>query len=91
MIDASFTQRYHETWRTAFNKGSSLPEELDRNHMLHTRQRKRALLEDAAFDLSKASMPLLAAQNKVTLEAATFADGVRAAIAWLERRAKETQ
>lgn len=89
MIDEEYARRYRETWDLAFTRGSSMPEELDRARMLNTRQRRRELLESASRDLSEAALPRLADKIKVPLEAATFADGVRAAIAWIDSLAKD--
>lgn len=89
-IDEDYARRYRETWDKALRRGTSLPEELDREHMLLTRQRRRALIEDLAFDLGEVPPHILAAHVPVALEIATFTDGVRAVIEWLERKAKES-
>jgi hypothetical protein len=91
MIDREFAERYRATWDKAFKRGSSMPEELDREHMLLTKERKRALIQDLSFELGETPVHLLAAQSRVALEAATFTDGVQAAIVWLENRAKENR
>lgn len=89
MIDAEFAERYKETWEKAFLRGSSIPEELDRAHMLLTKERKRALIEGILVGLAGEQPQVLAARIGVPLESATFSDGVRAAIAWMQRQAKE--
>lgn len=89
MIDKDFSKRYSEVWEIAYKRGSSLPEELDREHMLLTRDRKRALVEGMLVGLAGEQPHVLAARIQVRLEDATFLDGVRAAIAWMQQHAKE--
>lgn len=88
-LDAEFARQYQETWERALMRGSSIPEELDRAHMLLTKERKRALIEGMLVGLAGEQPQVLAARIGVALESATFADGVRAAIAWMQRQAKE--
>jgi len=89
MIDEETARRYRETWEQAFKRGASLPEELDRAHMLLTKARKRALVVGLLNEASQVQPQVLAAGIGVRLEDATFADGVRAAIAWIDHRTKE--
>jgi len=89
VLDEETARRYRETWERAFQRGASLPEELDRARMLLTTQRYKELIESLMFELSGEPPQVLAARIGVKLESATFNDGVRAAIAWMDRRPKE--